>query len=136
MIGAVVIQWWSLTYHKGGLRSPEYDDTTAVVKRSIVISGHKTSVSAEAEFWSALKDITASQGCDISGLVTDIGKTRQAGKRSSAIRLFVLGTFKSARSRQPPAEPSLSAPTEILQVMLAIVQYEKNPGAGAYDQAD
>jgi predicted DNA-binding ribbon-helix-helix protein len=107
-----------------------------VVKRSIVISGHKTSVSAEAEFWKALKDITASQGCDISGLVTDIGKTRQAGKRSFAIRLFVLDTFKSARSRQPPAEPSLSAPTEIAQVMLAIVQYERHPRAGAYDQAD
>jgi predicted DNA-binding ribbon-helix-helix protein len=72
---------------------------SAVFKRSIVISGHKTSVSAEAEFWNALKDIAASQERRLSDLVTDIDKTRQAGNLSSAIRLFVLDHFqKHARA--------------------------------------
>jgi predicted DNA-binding ribbon-helix-helix protein len=70
-----------------------------VFKRSIIISGHKTSVSAEAEFWDALKDIAASQDRRLSDLVTDIDKTRQAGNLSSAIRLFVLDHFqKHARA--------------------------------------
>jgi predicted DNA-binding ribbon-helix-helix protein len=66
-----------------------------VFKRSVVISGHKTSVSAEAEFWNALKDIAASQERRLSDLVTDIDKTRQAGNLSSAIRLFVLDHFRN-----------------------------------------
>ena|ERR1700730_646082 len=70
-----------------------------VFKRSIVISGHKTSVSSETEFWDALKDIAASQDRRLSDLVTDIDKTRQAGNLSSAIRLFVLDHFqKNARA--------------------------------------
>jgi predicted DNA-binding ribbon-helix-helix protein len=70
-----------------------------VFKRSIIISGHKTSVSAEAEFWDALKDIAASQDRRLSDLVTDIDKSRQAGNLSSAIRLFVLDHFqKHARA--------------------------------------
>jgi predicted DNA-binding ribbon-helix-helix protein len=70
-----------------------------VFKRSVVISGHKTSVSAEAEFWNALKDIAASQDRRVSDLVADIDKTRQAGNLSSAIRLFVLDHFqKHARA--------------------------------------
>jgi predicted DNA-binding ribbon-helix-helix protein len=69
-----------------------------VVKRSVVISGHKTSVSAEAEFWNALKDIAASQDRRLSDLVTDIDKTRKAGNLSSAIRLFVLDYFQKHAS--------------------------------------
>jgi predicted DNA-binding ribbon-helix-helix protein len=69
-----------------------------VVKRSVVISGHKTSVSAEAEFWNALKDIAASQDRRVSDLVTDIDKTRQAKNLSSAIRVFVLDHFQKHAS--------------------------------------
>jgi predicted DNA-binding ribbon-helix-helix protein len=70
-----------------------------VFKRSIVISGHKTSVSAETEFWNGLKDIAASQDRRLSDLVTDIDKARQTGNLSSAIRLFVLDHFqKHARA--------------------------------------
>jgi predicted DNA-binding ribbon-helix-helix protein len=76
-----------------------------VFKRSIVISGHKTSVSAEAEFWNALKDIAASQGRRLSDLVTDIDKTRQAGNLSSAIRLFVLDHFQKHASVAAAVSP-------------------------------
>jgi predicted DNA-binding ribbon-helix-helix protein len=75
-----------------------------VFKRSVVISGRKTSVSAEAEFWNALKDIAVSQDRRLSDLVTDIDKTRESGNLSSAIRLFVLDHFQ----KQPIAAAAAS----------------------------
>jgi predicted DNA-binding ribbon-helix-helix protein len=61
-----------------------------VVKRSIIIGGHKTSISLEDAFWSDLKEIAHSQGATVSTLVTQIDDTRQQGNLSSAIRLYVL----------------------------------------------
>jgi predicted DNA-binding ribbon-helix-helix protein len=68
---------------------------SAVVKRSIVIAGHKTSVSLEAAFWSALKDIAASRRQTVSDLVGTIDADRKQGNLSSAIRLFVLDHFQA-----------------------------------------
>ncbi|MDQ0471485.1 ribbon-helix-helix domain-containing protein [Labrys wisconsinensis] len=61
-----------------------------VVKRSIVITGHKTSVSLEDAFWEALKAIAEEQDKTLSDLVAEIDATRAQGNLSSAIRLFVL----------------------------------------------
>jgi predicted DNA-binding ribbon-helix-helix protein len=61
-----------------------------VVKRSIVIDGHKTSVSLEDAFWSGLKEIAHAQQAPLSMVVGEIDQTRQQGNLSSAIRLFVL----------------------------------------------
>jgi predicted DNA-binding ribbon-helix-helix protein len=61
-----------------------------VIKRSIIIGGHKTSVSLEDAFWNELKEIAHSQRATVSGLVTQIDDTRQQGNLSSAIRLYVL----------------------------------------------
>jgi predicted DNA-binding ribbon-helix-helix protein len=61
-----------------------------VVKRSIIIDGHKTSVSLEDAFWSDLREIAHSQQATPSKLVTQIDQTRQQGNLSSAIRLYVL----------------------------------------------
>ena len=61
-----------------------------VVKRSIIIGGHKTSVSLEDAFWSDLKEIAHSRGATVSQLVAQIDDTRQQGNLSSAIRLYVL----------------------------------------------
>ena len=58
-----------------------------VVKRSIVVNGHKTSVSLEDEFWSALKVIAGKRLMNLSDLVTAIDGQRQHGNLSSAIRL-------------------------------------------------
>jgi predicted DNA-binding ribbon-helix-helix protein len=66
-----------------------------VVKRSIVIGGHKTSVSLEDAFWKALKEIAASRGMTLSEIVKAIDSARQHGNLSSAIRLFVLAHFRS-----------------------------------------
>jgi predicted DNA-binding ribbon-helix-helix protein len=66
-----------------------------VVKRSVVIDGHKTSVSLEDAFWSNLKEIAHSQGATLSETVAEIDKTRQQGNLSSAIRLFVLDQIRN-----------------------------------------
>lgn len=58
-------------------------------KRSVVIEGHATSVSLEAEFWDALTAIARRRGMTINQLVTEIDRGRE-GNLSSAIRVFVL----------------------------------------------
>ena len=65
-----------------------------VVKRSIVIAGHKTSVSLEDAFWSGLKQIAVERNMTLSDLVSAIDANWQQGNLSSAIRLFVLGAYR------------------------------------------
>jgi predicted DNA-binding ribbon-helix-helix protein len=66
-----------------------------VVKRSIVIAGHKTSVSLEDAFWKGLKDIAGTRDMTLSELVAAIDSERRHGNLSSAIRLFVLDHYRS-----------------------------------------
>lgn len=66
-----------------------------VVKRSIVVAGHKTSVSLEEAFWNGMKEIAAARNLTLSELVGEIDGGRQQGNLSSAIRLFVLDYFRS-----------------------------------------
>ena len=66
-----------------------------VVKRSIVITGHKTSVSLEDAFWDSLKDIAGTRNMTLSELVAAIDADRKQGNLSSAIRLYVLGHFRA-----------------------------------------
>jgi predicted DNA-binding ribbon-helix-helix protein len=65
-----------------------------VVKRSIVIAGHKTSVSLEDAFWKGLKDIANGRELTLSDLVASIDTDRRHGNLSSAIRLFVLDHYR------------------------------------------
>ena len=67
-----------------------------IVKRSIVIAGHKTSVSIEDAFWVALKDIAANRRTTVAELVAAIDSGRRQGNLSSAVRLFVLDYFRAA----------------------------------------
>jgi len=66
-----------------------------VVKRSIVIAGHKTSVSLEDAFWTSLKTIAGDRDITLSDLVASIDTDRRAGNLSSAIRLFVLDHYRA-----------------------------------------
>jgi predicted DNA-binding ribbon-helix-helix protein len=68
-----------------------------IQKRSIIIDGHKTSVSLEGPFWSDLKEIAHAQETTLSELVAKIDETRQQGNLSSAIRLFVLEHVRLAK---------------------------------------
>jgi predicted DNA-binding ribbon-helix-helix protein len=67
-----------------------------VVKRSLVIAGHRTSVSLEEAFWNALKALAESRSHSINALVAEIDANRGQANLSSAIRVFL---FQSA-SRQ------------------------------------
>jgi predicted DNA-binding ribbon-helix-helix protein len=71
------------------------DKEFAVVKRSVVIGGHKTSVSLEDAFWTSLKDIAGRRGVTLSRQIASIDQHRQTSNLSSAIRLFVLDHFRS-----------------------------------------
>ena len=68
---------------------------SSVIKRSIMIDGHKTSVSLEDAFWSGLKEIARGQQASLSILVAEIDKARQHRNLSSAIRLFVLDRVRA-----------------------------------------
>jgi predicted DNA-binding ribbon-helix-helix protein len=68
---------------------------SAVLKRSVVIGGHKTSVSLEDKFWGSLKTIAGERNLTLSELVATIDGERQHGNLSSAIRLFVLDHYLS-----------------------------------------
>jgi predicted DNA-binding ribbon-helix-helix protein len=67
---------------------------STVIKRSIVIAGHKTSVSLEDAFWRSLKEIAIGRGATLSNLVTSIDVDRQHGNLSSCLRLFVLDFYR------------------------------------------
>lgn len=64
-----------------------------VIKRSIVIGGHRTSVSLEDAFWEGLKEIARDREAHISDIVCAIDGERQYCNLSSAIRLFVFSHF-------------------------------------------
>jgi predicted DNA-binding ribbon-helix-helix protein len=63
-----------------------------VVKRSVVITGHKTSVSLEDAFWKGLKEIAEARHQPLAELLVEIDRSRQ-GNFSSAIRTFVFDYF-------------------------------------------
>ncbi|HSB08772.1 MAG TPA: ribbon-helix-helix domain-containing protein [Blastocatellia bacterium] len=74
---------------------------SSIVKRSIVIDGHKTSVSLEEAFWSGLKEIAQARCVTLSKVVAEIDDTRQHSNLSSAIRLFVLDRMRApVRTRE------------------------------------
>lgn len=65
-----------------------------IVKRSVSVAGHPTSVSLEQEFWDALKTIANRQGRSVQDLIAKVDKTRDGGL-SSALRVHVLKTLQN-----------------------------------------
>ena len=86
---------------------------SAVVKRSIVIAGQKTSVSLEDAFWRGLKEIASARRVTLSVIVADIDAGRTRGNLSSAIRLFVLDHYRTLISA---AAASQSAQAETQRI--------------------
>jgi predicted DNA-binding ribbon-helix-helix protein len=74
----------------------------SVAKRSVVLSGHKTSVSLEEGFWTSLKEIAASRDMSVFALVNEIDSSGDHPNLSSALRVFVLNHFR--RQLGLPAE--------------------------------
>jgi predicted DNA-binding ribbon-helix-helix protein len=69
-------------------------------KRSVMIAGHATSVSLEAEFWEVLKEIAEAKGSSLNQMVADIDAGR-TGNLSSAIRVFVLAELRQGGRPKP-----------------------------------
>jgi predicted DNA-binding ribbon-helix-helix protein len=65
-----------------------------VIKRSIVIARHRTSVSLEDAFWKALKEIAQARHCSLAELIASIDDGRRGANLSSAIRVFVLDYYR------------------------------------------
>ena len=68
-------------------------------KRSVLISGHPTSVSLEEEFWDALKEVARRRNLSVNALIEAIDATR-TGNLSSAIRVHILNAYR--RSAKGP----------------------------------
>jgi len=66
------------------------------VKRSITIAGHRTSISLEEAFWTALAELAAKDGKSVAGLIAAIDRARPPDSNlSSAIRVFVLEAYRN-----------------------------------------
>jgi predicted DNA-binding ribbon-helix-helix protein len=77
-----------------------------VIKRSLVIAGHRTSVSLEDAFWRRLRAIADERGLSLNSLAAMIDASRDGANLSSAIRVFVLETEGALPSR-PAGESSV-----------------------------
>ncbi|WP_282606512.1 ribbon-helix-helix domain-containing protein [Pelagibius sp. Alg239-R121] len=69
-------------------------------KRSVIIAGHRTSLSLEDAFWQVLKTLASERSISINALIEEIDETR-SGNLSSAVRTYIL---KQALLRQPESE--------------------------------
>ncbi len=85
--------------------APPTDDFS-LKKRSLVVAGHRTSVSLEGAFWRALRDLAARRGLSVAGLVREVDEGRGPANLSSALRVHVL---RDALERRHPATDGGSA---------------------------
>lgn len=82
---------------------PEKASDGRLRKRSVTIAGHRTSLSLEAGFWEALKEIAATRGMSLNRLIEEIDEARQNSpgtppNLSSAARVYVLDRMRERRS--------------------------------------
>ena len=78
-------------------------------KRSIVVVGHRTSVSLEDEFWASLRKIAKERDQGISHLISEINECRDFANLSSAIRLFILRYYRGQADRHSEKAPRSSS---------------------------
>jgi predicted DNA-binding ribbon-helix-helix protein len=74
-----------------------------IAKRSVVVSGHRTSVSLEPAFWDELVRLAKRRGISLNTLVAEIDAVRN-GNLSSALRLYVLQAVKAEPASDPAAD--------------------------------
>lgn len=67
------------------------------VKHSLTLRGHRTSVSLEAEFWQAFRDIASARDTTINALAIEVDESRKTDiGLASAIRVFVLNHYRGS----------------------------------------
>ena len=72
-----------------------------IVKHSLSIAGHRTSVSLETLFWDELKRIAVARGQSVASLIAAIDAERGKANLSSAIRVFVLEALRQPSNQAP-----------------------------------
>ena len=82
---------------------------STVIKRSVDINGHKTSISLEDAFWNSLLEIAHQRNETVSQLVARIHKERKAANLSSNLRVFVLDHYRNQLSRKNLVDVALSS---------------------------
>jgi predicted DNA-binding ribbon-helix-helix protein len=71
-------------------------DEEKLRKRSLVIAGHRTSISLEDDFWDALRDLAGERGLSVPALAAEVDASRGAANLSSALRVAVLRHYRAA----------------------------------------
>jgi predicted DNA-binding ribbon-helix-helix protein len=79
---------------------PDARAKTGVIKRSLEIAGHRTSISLEDAFWTELRAIAGSRAQSVASLVAEVDASRGEANLSSALRVFVLDTIRTPRPRE------------------------------------
>jgi predicted DNA-binding ribbon-helix-helix protein len=69
-------------------------DPGQIRKHSLVIAGHRTSISLETAFWEALHDLARQKGVSVAALAAEIDQKRGAANLSSALRVHLLRVFR------------------------------------------
>lgn len=85
---------------------------TRPVKRSFTIKGHRTSISIEAPFWDALRQVAAAEGITLAALVASIDAERGDAGLSSAVRVWVLDYFRKGHARANGTGAAVTAEPE------------------------
>lgn len=88
--------------------------TGGIPKRSVIVAGHRTSISVEGPFWAAVMGAAAARQISINDLISEISlwaaTQPEAANLSSAVRLWVLARANAAVEQigqiTSPAEPS------------------------------
>ncbi|MDE0306489.1 MAG: ribbon-helix-helix domain-containing protein [Albidovulum sp.] len=71
-----------------------------LIKKSLTLRGHRTSVALEQEFWTAFEDIARRENYSVRDLVTAVDETRDDGvSLASSIRVYVLTQYRNADPR-------------------------------------
>ena len=75
------------------------------VKRSFTIGGHRTSISLEAPFWEALKEIATRTKTPIARIVQDVDRRRNGEGLSSAVRIWILAYYRNRETTDRTTPP-------------------------------
>jgi len=92
----------------------------SIIKRSVVLSRHNTSVSLEDQFWDSLRELADEANVPLGKLVEQIDEGRKHANLSSAIRLFVLEHFQSQSARRETLD-ALKRPPSVVSERLRSV---------------
>jgi predicted DNA-binding ribbon-helix-helix protein len=65
-----------------------------MLKRSVTIAGHRTSISLEEPFWEALRELAKKRGMTLAALIAEIDGRRKGANLSSAIRMYMLEYYR------------------------------------------